>query len=319
MSKLQGFLEKALKEKNRQDSRHLGDRSTYIGASDIAGCPRKAVLSRLQPVEHDAITLLRFARGHMVEELMDGIFRAGGLIAQREVELVHPEFPFLRCHIDFLFTTSKRLHVVELKSVNGIPEKPYPSWVDQLHFQMGLLEMDQPGLEIGGSILAIDLNTGQWHEFNSYRPSKALFEHLTLKGRHIKFSLASGGKHAVAEPGLLCGCCHYRSDCPSLLDAAEKLPKEVELLALQYLEASQSKKESDTRLKKLKKDIFGFTGTRFRGASDSLFITASEVGPSESVDIHALKEKYPEIYEEVKTERAGYARLDVKPRKAKAA
>ncbi|MDY0227130.1 MAG: hypothetical protein RBR38_09905 [Desulfomicrobium apsheronum] len=321
MSKLQAFLEYALIQKSTQDSRHLGDRSKYIGASDIAGCPRKAVMSRLHPVKQNAATLMRFARGHAAEGLVDSIFRAGGQNPKREVEVRHPKYPWLRCHIDFLFVGKNgRVHIMELKTTNGIPEAPYASWVNQIHVQMGLLEMSFPDAEIGGSILAVDLNAGQWHEFNNYKPNEILFEHLVEKGQVIKSALDATKADAVApEPGLLCGYCDYCGTCPAHLDGACDVPEEVEILAQQYLETSQAKKECDNRLKKLKSDIFGFTGTRFKGASDALFIAAFEVGPSEAVDIKALRSRYPEVYEEVKSERAGYIRLDIKPRNAKAA
>lgn len=320
MSKLQAFLEYALIQKSKQDSRHLGDRSKYVGASDISGCPRKAVMSRLHPVEHNAATLMRFARGHAAEELVDGIFRAGGQDPQREIEVRHPKYPWLRCHIDFLFVgNNNRLHILELKTTNGIPDTPYSSWVNQIHVQMGLLKLNFPDAEIGGSILAVDLNAGKWSEFNNYKPNELLFKHLVEKGQGIKYALDAKKADVDAEPSLLCGFCNYCGNCPAHLNDVCDVPEEVEILAQQYLQVNQDKKENDNRLKKLKSDIFGFTGPKFKGASESLFITAMEVGPSETVDIRALKAKYPQVYEEVKSERAGYARLDVKPRKAKAA
>ena len=41
----------------------LGDRSNYLGASDIGYCPRKVILEKINPTEHDLATLLRFERG----------------------------------------------------------------------------------------------------------------------------------------------------------------------------------------------------------------------------------------------------------------
>jgi hypothetical protein len=313
MNKLQTFLEKALKEKNRLSSQHLGDRSTYIGASDIGGCPRKAVQTRTRPVEHDAATLLKFARGHAAEDLIHGIFQAGGLTPLREMEIRHPKYPDLLCHIDFLFKAkSGRLHVVELKTTNGLPETPYGSWVDQLHFQMGLLALAYPDADIGGSILAIDLNAGTWHEFNSYKPNEIIFDLLVAKGRRIKSCLDAGETPDV-EPGLLCGYCPYRTDCPAFLDGAIVIPDEVKNLAHRHLEATEQKKAVEKKVNKLKHDVLSFTGTCFKGTSDSLFINASKVGPSETVDAQLLKSRFPEVYQQVKKERAGFTRLDIKP------
>ena len=35
----------------------LGDRSTYVGSSDVAGCPRKIVLSKTEPPDHELATI----------------------------------------------------------------------------------------------------------------------------------------------------------------------------------------------------------------------------------------------------------------------
>ncbi|WP_020678097.1 hypothetical protein [Geopsychrobacter electrodiphilus] len=312
MSKLQIFLEKALRENSKNNSSHLGDRSKYVGASDIAGCPRKAVMSKFQPEDFDAKTLLRFSRGHAAEDLIDGIFRAGGLTPQREVELFHPDYPEIKCHIDFLFNskTSGRYHVMELKTTNGLPDAPYESWVNQLHVQMGLLELDKPGVPIGGSILAVDLNAGEWKEFNSFTPNRILFDAMIMKGRHILFSLNSP-ENAQIEPGILCGYCSQRGTCPAFAGDEIEIPQEIRNLVARYLEKSEGKRSLDKEIKGLKNEILSFTGTNFKGHADLLQICASEVGPSEAVDSKRLKEAFPEVYDQVKKERAGFTRLDV--------
>lgn len=315
MSKLQAFLDHALIEKSKRDSAHLGNRSDYVGASDVCGCPRKAVLSKQCPVRHDSATLLKFARGHAAEQLLDEVFRSGGLNPLREVEIRHPEFSDLLCHIDYLFIGKNgRRHVVELKTVDGLPESPYDSWVHQLHFQMGLLALEVPGVEIGGSILALDLNKGTYQEFNGYRPDPITFELLVAKGQRIKSCLDTDAAPDV-EPGLLCGFCSYRSDCPAFREGAGEIPEEVRLLAQRYLAAHQQKKAAEKQLDGLKGNLLAFTGKRFKGTSageEPVFLNAFEVGPSETVDSEALKTNYPEIYAQVKKPRAGYVRLEVK-------
>jgi hypothetical protein len=315
MSRLQAFLDLALNAKSKKDSRHLGNRSTYVGASDICGCPRKAVLSKKHPVEHDSPTLLKFARGHMAEELVDDIFRTGGLTPQREVEIRHPNHPDLLCHIDFLFKSKTgRRHVMELKATDGIPDEPYRNWVDQLHFQMGLLALKYPDTEIGGSILAVDLNKGRYHEFNSYRPNDLIMELLVQKGLHIRSAL-HGMEEAKAESGILCGYCPYREGCPAFAGEVA-IPEEVLILAHQFLATNTVKKELDQTLSRLKADILAFTGTRFRGTADGLSVVSYEVGPSDTVDAKELKARFPDIYQQIKKARAGSERLEVKTVKA---
>lgn len=312
MSKLQAFLEKAIKEKNRQDSAHLGDRAAYVGASDIAGCPRKAVLSKRTPKERDAKTLLRFTRGHVAENLMAGIFAAGGLKFDREVEVPHPDYPYIRGHIDFLFRSNRRLHVVELKTVSGIPAEPYASWIDQLQTQMGLLELVRPGIPIGGSILALDLNAGEWQEFNSFQPNRVVFELMIGKGRHIWAAL-NGTEEPKCERGLLCGYCSYRDDCPAMTAPIIDFPQEVAQLARLHLNASRLKAFAESDLKYLRGAVLEFTGSNFRGANHEMVIDASEVEPSETVDARLLKTRFPQIYQQVKKKKAGYTRLKIEP------
>lgn len=313
MSKLQSFFDDAIRIHSQRNSAHLGDRSTYIGASDIGSCPRKVVLSKSKPVEHDSKTLLKFARGHIAEDLIASIFKAGGLKFNRQHTAIHPDHPFLLCHIDFLFDTGLRIHIVEVKSTDGIPEVPYSSWVEQLHFQIGLVAKNNPRTEIGGSILAIDLNAGEWREFNGFKPDNLIFNHLVEKGLHIRSSL-SGDQPPSTETGILCGYCPYRSDCPALGDASAPLPDEVEVLAREYLAANQVKSRSESTLKRLKGEILSFTGTKFLGATDKLTIRAWDVGGSDMVDDKLLKESYPDIYDQVKKEKAGSTRLEIKPR-----
>jgi len=210
MSKLDTFLANAIQTHQLQLSSHLGDRSLYVGASDIAGCPRKAGLGKQQPPNHDIKTLLRFARGHVAQSMYAEFFRAGGANFEEEVEVRHPEIPEILCHIDFLFHTNsekKRLHVVEMKSTSGIPDEPHSSWIDQLHVQMGLLKLNhKDDVEIGGSILVVDLNAGEYREFNGYNPNELVFNHLLEKGAHI-FSAMTGECEPKTETSFLCGYC----------------------------------------------------------------------------------------------------------------
>ena len=51
MSKLAAFLGRAIPTQQQKLSSHLGDRTGYVGASDIAGCPRKSRRSQHQRPE----------------------------------------------------------------------------------------------------------------------------------------------------------------------------------------------------------------------------------------------------------------------------
>ncbi|WP_045214407.1 hypothetical protein, partial [Desulfobulbus alkaliphilus] len=54
----------------------LGDRALYIGASDIAQCPRKVVKTKTNPKPHTLQTLIRFKRGHVAEDIISEALHA---------------------------------------------------------------------------------------------------------------------------------------------------------------------------------------------------------------------------------------------------
>lgn len=61
----------------------LDDRAAYLGASDIAACPRKTIFSKINPHEANLGPLLRFRRGHMAEDIVAAAFSAVGFVDDR--------------------------------------------------------------------------------------------------------------------------------------------------------------------------------------------------------------------------------------------
>lgn len=310
---IQQFFDKALQNLNRRKSDYLGDRTLYIGASDIGTCPRKVVKGKLEPVEHTTRTLMRMNRGHLAEDLLAKIFTAGGAKFEQQMEVIHPVQPF-KAHLDFVFLGRGKdagMHVVEVKSVDGIPDEPYPTWIDQLHFQLGLLRDHYPTARIGGSVLAVDVNAGAVHEFGGYAPQPDVYEYLLNRGVHMLAAL-HGEEQPQLEVGILCGYCDYRHDCPAFCGEAITVPPEVDHMAQRYAELSEGKAEIDREMKYLKGEILSFFGERFRGNTEHVTIVVSTIGPSETVDSKLLQSDFPEIYGQVRKPRAGYTKLEVK-------
>ena len=116
------FFETAIAALNKSKSAELGDRTQYIGSSDVGSCARKVYLQKQDPSEPDFSTMMRFSRGHVAEILLDNMFTAAGVkhLYDTQVEVVHPDHP-LKAHIDFLFYADfdgkPQLHVIEVKSV----------------------------------------------------------------------------------------------------------------------------------------------------------------------------------------------------------
>ncbi|MBJ6799751.1 PD-(D/E)XK nuclease family protein [Geomonas propionica] len=304
------IFEAAIPEMSRRQSATLGDRTSYIGSSDVAGCPRKVYLQKQYPVLPQVSTLLKFARGHAAEWLLEKIFTAAGAVYDTQVEISHPKLP-LRCHIDFLFYQPDGLHVVEVKSVSGIPDAPYPQWEDQLQYQLGMLRLQYPKGDISGSVLAVDLNAGEVHQFSGYRPDEETFQYLFSKALHLLDAL-NGMVEADPCPSLLCGLCSYRGDCPAMAMPVVPLPAEVEMVARKYAELNQTKAAAEKELKSLRQELIDYTGGSFRGRCGELDLSVSTVQPSPSVDAALLKQLFPDVYTQVLKPRYGYQRLEVR-------
>jgi CRISPR-associated exonuclease Cas4 len=312
---LMPFFETAVVALNRNKSAELGDRTKYIGSSDVAGCARKISLQRKHPSTPSVSTLLKFARGHVAETLIDSIFQAGGLSYDTQVEVKHPKYP-LKAHIDFLVKTKSdgmpELHIIEVKSVSGIPDAPYPNHEDQLHYQLGLLNLKYPDMRIGGSILAVDLNAGQVHQFNGYTHDNATFNYLYNRALYLLDVLNGVEEDPRPSPTHLCGYCQYRSDCPAMALPKVELPQEIEMLAGRYAELNSTKSHAEKEMKSIRQELLDFTGPKFSGRSDNFDLLVSSVAASLTVDSNLLRSLYPDIYPAVLKERAGYTKLEVK-------
>jgi len=143
----------------------LGDRSTYIGSSDIGQCPRKVVLGKVSPAQHSLKTLLHFKRGHLTEEIVADVSTD---FAPERQKAIHERIPYCalcefidlegsasqvsrncpRCqeplsllpvsaHIDFLLPGNR---IIEVKSTSL--SEVQPAWETQLAFQMMLLQRE---------------------------------------------------------------------------------------------------------------------------------------------------------------------------------
>lgn len=311
------FFETAVLALNRNKSKELGDRTRYIGSSDVSGCARKVYLQRKHPKTPSVSTLLKFSRGHIAETLIENIFVAGGVqqLFDTQVEVCHSSYP-LKAHIDFLFYAdldgSPELHIVEVKSVSGIPDEPYPQWLDQLSFQLGLLRMQYPVGKIGGSVLAIDLNAGEVHQFNGVEHDDATFNYLVCRALHLLDCLE---EREEAHPSVshMCGFCSYRADCPAMTLPKVQLPPEIEAMAGKFAKLNTTKRVAEREMKSIRQELVDFTGPAFKGRSDTVDLIVTSVDPGMVVDGDRLKQQHPDVYLGVLKERAGYIKLECKP------
>jgi hypothetical protein len=153
------ILSQGLREHSLQRSAvTLGDRSRYVGMSDIGkavDCLRSAVAGKLQP-SAAPVSLereLRLHRGHWFEAGVAEAFHCAGqpYLYQVEIHAEHQGVP-IRAHPDFVFVTPNHIHIVELKSCGQLPETAYSSHEAQLFGQLGLLDScrDTPCFSLHG-------------------------------------------------------------------------------------------------------------------------------------------------------------------------
>ncbi|MEW6289964.1 MAG: hypothetical protein AB1545_08930 [Thermodesulfobacteriota bacterium] len=245
----------------------LGDRATYLGASDIASCPRKTILSKINPPEADLVTLLRFRRGHMAEDIVAAAFSAAGFTNfTRQVEVQYAGDVPVTAHIDFVFTSEARktMAVLEVKSPETIPAHPYGSWETQLYLQMGLLAAAYPEYTVEkGAILAVNFGASGMELFNGYTPQVTIFEGLidracTIWSDYQKVMTDSSTVPAM-EVSPLCGYCPFVADCPKFeAEEVRELTESVEILT--ELQQQQKNLEKDIDIRK--RDLLALVAVR---------------------------------------------------------
>lgn len=125
---------------------HLGDRSSYIGMSDIGQhweCPRAALARKVLSTRNSLERLLTLQRGHWFESGVGKALASLGLyvLPQLEINWQHQGVP-IKAHLDFVLVWGapvNAIRILEVKSTDKLPASPHDSHLLQLHGQIGLL------------------------------------------------------------------------------------------------------------------------------------------------------------------------------------
>lgn len=248
----------------RRTEESLGDRSEYIGASDIGQCPRKAVFEKILGESPDMTTLVRYERGHLAELILGAALEAEGFIPQRQVELTGETINGtpLKFHLDFVFHSKAgdRFAILEGKSTTPIPHSPYEGWELQLHAQMGLAKaLLGDRVQVEGAIFALDMAPKDGAEpygaWNGYKADMALWDEIQKDADTIYQAVleykSSGNlpENLPCRVGPLCSFCSCLADCPIFKgEQADDLAPKVEVLKqLQQKRKRLAKFESDAK------------------------------------------------------------------------
>lgn len=298
-------------EKGKAD---LGDRSSYIGASDIGQCPRKTIMSKLFPQGVTLEQQIVFERGHLAENIIhESLIRYAQdyieNVVTSQCEVAYPGDENIKAHIDFVLwnTDKKTKTVIEVKTATMVSE-PYDSWINQCIFQQGLLMLENPEIQVDGYVLCLDLKSGKMAEFKVEYDDE-IFQNLIERAEYLLDLLNQKEIDFAGIPqkeSVLCGYCAFQADCPAYEDK-DNIPDDLKELIRKYSAINIKKKQLDKEIDTLKEVItsYGPFKANIDGIKASYTVSAMM-----SLDIKALKQNEPELAEMYSSEKE-YARLTI--------
>ena len=220
-------------------SAHLGDRSHYIGASEIGNCLRRVVASKLYPEPFDNASMGRMLAGRVMENEVVQLVRIalkGRLrnTGRNQLEVIHPTLPF-HAHPDGRIVGDDDDGVLEVKTASATLFKRYQSdglpqnYLDQVQTQMGL-----SGLRWGLVVLVSRENLA---EIATFKISFDAHHYGALVDRaRIASEGLSNTDLPIGEPERgYCYNCSHAKECPQL-QARRKAASNGELPEMLRLE-----------------------------------------------------------------------------------
>ncbi|SMP81831.1 CRISPR-associated exonuclease Cas4 [Desulfonatronum zhilinae] len=238
----------------------LGNRASYIGASDIGNCPRKAVLGKIIPKKTNLRSLLLMKRGHLAEQIVLEALADFDPTHQAELSL-YVEYcptclwfdPFepttkqtcprcsepldvlpLKAHLDILLP-GQRILEIKTSALTEIPT----AWERQLAMQMFLLSRSTNRNGIDGAIVVLDLGKGSMIMQNHYTHSPENAYPLLNRAIQIWEGLKDASRSEnpeqlglQCEPSPLCGYCSFLGTCPAY--QGPELPEQLQPLLESY-------------------------------------------------------------------------------------
>ncbi len=287
----------------KETEQTLGDRSKYIGASDIGGCPYKVIKAKNEPPVHSLKQQIIFQRGHLAESIVGKMLTGLEVIEQYTVENTFGEIPII-AHIDMLIKSSSRKIIVEIKTVSAPVDEPYESWLYQVQLQMGLVRQEENGeVEVEAFIVALDLNTG-WLRAFKVEFDEYLFESCLSKAQHLE-DVMLGKCEPKALVQFYCGTCPYKMECPKQGKFAEDLPYDVASDLAYIKDAALRNKEAKLRKDRVRDYMVNMGIEAGKDENLQAVVTVKKYN-STRLDSYALKVNHPKIYEQYLNHTSSY-------------
>ena len=288
----------------------LGDRTQYVGSSDIGGCLRKAFLSKVNPIEHNISQSIVLQRGHLSEDLIaKGL---GKFKYYNQFKAESKTLPF-KAHIDFLIEQDENtLLILECKSTNKDLSEPYPAWINQVHFQMHLLREMFPNKNISAKIFAINVNSG-WKEIFSISYNEMIAKMVMQRANNLLTALNTQCE-PKGEPNSICPFCAYKKDCKFYNSGDKTTIKGFNHNCETLISLTKSQKEIETKVNEVKKILEPMMADFDMKKVEIAGYTISRVGGSTSMslDTTKLKKDNPELFDKYQKTNERKAYLVVK-------
>lgn len=299
-------IENFLKTINEESKESLGDRSKYIGASDVGGCPFKTIKEKLEKPEYSVEKQLVFQRGHIAEEIVAKMINGVPYKRQVEVKGEIDNFPLI-AHLDFLIKGKTRSVIVEAKTVKEQVNEPYESWILQVQFQMGLLlnEIQDENHQIEAYIVAMDINEG-WYKIFKIDFNDDLFLMALNKANHLVDCLTKGEKPKAIIQNY-CSSCPFVQECPKQGCFASELPDNMK----EDLKAIKAHKIQEKNIKQKEdalKEYLINTGLEKAKIDDEDFsvVISCKESVSNRFDTNAFKKDHPELAQQYLKESSSF-------------
>jgi len=312
VSLIKARFEKNFREALKKDTENsLGDRSRYIGASDISGCLRSSYLSKVAKKEDDISQLLTFERGHQFENIVRKFLYGETFKEQVEIKNAKTSNGFpLKPHLDFVIYDKerKKATIVEAKSTKNTIEL-YESYVLQIQIQMGLLQ-EQCGNKWTVNGLIFVISTESEYGIFPVEQNKTLFD-MAMQRADVLADAIKKGIEPEAEIQAYCSMCPFKGDCKAVSKGVDKqLPFNIKS-SIRKLKTLQKAEKEIKNIKETVKSFMETTNTFVAKCDDTTVSLCKNSGDKYSLDVNRLRVEEPEMYAKYRKESQGSSWLRI--------